>query len=79
MKIELTDEEWTTVLLALDNYRDLKESQAVELGDDALTEMAGSAQWIWQKIFGELREHRTDLDDECPDGDCPDFDETCHH
>ena len=40
MKIELTDEEVTTMMVALDNYREEEDR-----------EQAGSAEWCWQKLF----------------------------
>ena len=52
MKIELTDDEWTTVLVALDYYGTHKTAMAAELYDRQLTEDAGSAEWCWQKIWG---------------------------
>lgn len=50
MKIELTDDEVTTILVALDNYGTAKREEWMTSHlDDALTE-AGSAEWCWQKI-----------------------------
>ena len=54
MKVELTDDEWTTVLVALDHYRAHKTAMAAELYDRQLTEDAGSAEWCWQKIWGAI-------------------------
>ena len=52
MKIELTDEEVTTIMVALDNYGTAKrEEWMASRDDDDLTE-AGSAEWCWQKLFG---------------------------
>ena len=51
MKIELTDEEVTTIMVALDNYGTAKrEEWMASRDDDDLTE-AGSAEWCWQKIM----------------------------
>ena len=58
MKIELTDDEWTTVLVALDHYGTHKTAMAAELYDRQLTEDAGSAEWCWQKIFGAIAAER---------------------
>jgi len=58
MKVELTDDEWTTVLVALDHYRAHKTAMAAELYDRQLTEDAGSAEWCWQKIFGAVAADR---------------------
>jgi len=58
MKIELTDDEVTTVLVALDNYGAHKRAMAAELYDRQLIEDAGSAEWCWQKIFGAVAAER---------------------
>ena len=50
MKIELTDDEVTTVLVALDNYRDRKEVAWLTDGFESDQNDAGSAEWVWQKI-----------------------------
>ena len=52
MRIELTDDEVVTVLVALDNYRDQKEAAWASEGWASDQEDAGSAEWIWQKIMG---------------------------
>ena len=52
MKIELTDDEVTTILVALDNYRDQKEMAWASDGWLSDQEDAGSAAWCWQKIMG---------------------------
>lgn len=51
MKIELTDDEVTTILVALDNYGDAKRLEWAESRDDADLTEAGSAEWCWQKLF----------------------------
>ena len=56
MKIELTDDEVTTVLVALDNYRDQKELAWASDGWASDQEDAGSAEWCWQKIYNEKTE-----------------------
>ena len=58
MKIELTDDEVTTVMVALDNYRDQKERSWAATRDEADIEDAGSAEWLWQKIFGAIATER---------------------
>ena len=58
MNIELTDDEWTTVLVALDHYRAHKTAMAAELYDRQLTEDAGSAEWCWQKIWSAIATDR---------------------
>ena len=69
MKIELTDDEWTTVLVALDHYRAHKTAMAAELYDRQLTEDAGSAEWCWQKIFGALQPERNAIADAVGEGE----------
>ena len=56
MKIELTDDEVTTVLVALDNYRDQKELAWASDGWASDQEDAGSAEWCWQKIYNTKTE-----------------------
>ena len=52
MKIELTDEEVTTILIALDNYRDQQEMDFLRHPTNVESEQeAGSAEWCWQKIM----------------------------
>tara|TARA_R100000008_G_scaffold67668_1_gene44768 strand:+ start:782 stop:1015 length:234 start_codon:yes stop_codon:yes gene_type:complete len=52
MKIELTDEEVTTILIALDNYRDQQEMDFLRHPTNVEAQQeAGSAEWCWQKIM----------------------------
>ena len=51
MKIELTDEEVTTMMVALDNYREIAEREFHHSGEEEDREQAGSAEWCWQKLF----------------------------
>ena len=51
MKIELTDEEVTTILIALDNYRDQQETEFMRNPHAEFQQEAGSAEWCWQKIM----------------------------
>ena len=60
MKIDLTDEEIITVLVALDNYRELKEVAWLTEGFESDQTDAGSAEWVWQKIVGQQQVQRTD-------------------
>ena len=71
MKIELTDDEWTTVLVALDHYRAHKTAMAAELYDRQLTEDAGSAEWCWQKIYGAISTERNSIADAVGEGENP--------
>jgi hypothetical protein len=73
MKIELTDDEWTTVLVALDHYRAHKTAMAAELYDRQLTEDAGSAEWCWQKIWGEIARDRNAIADAVGEGEQPEL------
>ena len=54
MKIEMTEEEWATVLVALDGYGARKRIEWLDSRDDADLTEAGSAEWCWQKIHGAL-------------------------
>ena len=54
MKIELTDKEWTTVLVALDGYGAQKRIEWLDSRDDDDLTEAGSAEWCWQKIYGAI-------------------------
>ena len=69
MKIELTDEEVTTIMVALDNYGTAKrEEWMASRDDDDLTE-AGSAEWCWQKLFGIQQEFRNSIADAIGEGE----------
>ena len=69
MKIELTDEEVTTIMVALDNYGTAKrEEWMASREDDDLTE-AGSAEWCWQKLFGAQQEFRNSIADAIGEGE----------
>jgi len=52
MKIELTDDEAVTVLIALDNYREQKEEAWSTDGFESDQQDAASAEGTWQKIMG---------------------------
>ena len=65
MKIEFTDDEVTTIMVALDNYATQKRTEwmisrappdAPDMGDEELLDEAGSAEWCWQKLFGAQQE-----------------------
>ena len=69
MKIELTDAEVTTIMVALDNYGTAKrEEWMASRDDDDLTE-AGSAEWCWQKLFGVQQEFRNSIADAIGEGE----------
>ena len=69
MKVELTDDEVTTILVALDNYGTAKREEWMTSHlDDALTE-AGAAEWCWQKLFGIQQEFRNSIADAIGEGE----------
>jgi hypothetical protein len=70
MKIELTDDEVTTILVALDNYGDRKArvEWADSRDDEDLTE-AGSAEWCWQKLFCAQQKFRNSIADAIGEGE----------
>jgi len=84
MKIELTDDEVTTIMVALDNYGEQKRIEWMDsLDDDDLTQ-AGSAEWCWQKLFGFQQDFRNSIADAVGEGEsscggcagCPSASET---
>ena len=70
MKIELTDEEVTTIMVALDNYAELRRVEWMESrkfapngsGGAELLDEAGSAEWVWQKIHGQREVERIEAE-----------------
>ena len=71
MKIELTDDEVTTMMVALDSYgTDMRELWMTSRDDGDLTE-AGSAEWCWQKLFGFQQEFRNSIADAIGEGESP--------
>ena len=80
MKIELTDEEVTTIMVALDGYAAQKRIEwldsrappdAPDMGDEELLDEAGSAEWCWQKLFGIQQEFRNSIADAVGEGEQP--------
>ena len=61
MKIELTEEEWATVLVALDSYGAQKRIEWLDSRDDDDLTEAGSTEWCWQKIHGALESARNTI------------------
>lgn len=51
MKIELTDEEVATILVALDNYRDLMQDRFLWSGDESDQQEEVLGEHCWQKIM----------------------------
>ena len=68
MKIELTDDEVTTILVALDNYGDAKRLEWAESRDDADLTEAGSAEWCWQKISAVQQKYYNSIADPTGEG-----------
>ena len=87
MKIDLTDDEVTTIMVALDNYGEAKrvewlesrrtdrgwraDPDAPDMGDEELLDEAGSAEWCWQKLFGIQQEFRNSIADAIGEGEQP--------
>ena len=69
MKIELTDDEVTTILVALDNYGDAKRLEWADTRDDADLTEAGSAEWCWQKLFCAQQKFRNAIADAIGEGE----------
>tara|TARA_Y100000034_G_scaffold130331_1_gene188617 strand:- start:931 stop:1200 length:270 start_codon:yes stop_codon:yes gene_type:complete len=69
MKVELTDDEVTTIMVALDSYGAQKRIEWLDTrNDDDLTE-AGSSEWCWQKLFGIQQEFRNSIADAIGEGE----------
>ncbi len=62
MKIELTPDEVRTVLAALSVYRDAKEDAWLSQGWSSDQEEAGSAKWVWQKIYEQREVERIEAE-----------------
>ena len=58
MNIEMTEEEWATVLVALDGYGAQKRIEWLDSRDECDITEAGSAEWVWQKIYGAIATER---------------------
>jgi hypothetical protein len=71
MKVELTDDEVTTILIALDNYREIAEREFHHSGDEEDQEQAGSAEWCWQKLFCAQQKFRNSIADAVGEGELP--------
>ncbi len=76
MKIELTDDEVTTILVALDNYGDAKRLEWADTRDDADLTEAGSAEWCWQKLFCAQQKFRNSIADAIGEGETTNNDST---
>jgi len=71
IKFELTDDEVTTILVALDNYGDAKRLEWADTRDDADLTEAGSAEWCWQKLFHAQQQFRNSIADAIGEGEQP--------
>ena len=80
MKIELTDDEVTTIMVALDNYGEAKREEwmesradpdAPDMGDEELLDEAGSSEWCWQKLFTAQQQFRNSIADAIGEGELP--------
>ena len=70
MKVELTDEEVTTILIALDNYREQQKMDYQRHPTNVESQQeAGSAEWCWQKLFGAQQQFRNSIADAVGEGE----------
>ena len=69
MKVELTDDEVTTILVALDNYGTAAREEWMTTRDDDDLTQAGSAEWCWQKLFGIQEQFRNSIADAVGEGE----------
>ena len=69
IKFELTDDEATTILIALDNYREQQERDFMEHPTNVESQQeAGSAEWCWQKLFHAQEQFRNSIADAVGEG-----------
>ena len=71
IKIELTDDEVTTILVALDNYSSMKDDEFLESGckNTELQTESSSADWCFQKLFEEQQKFRNSIADAVGEGE----------
>ena len=69
MKIELTDDEVTTIMVALDSYGAQKRIEWLDSRDDDDLTEAGSSEWCWQKLFAVQQEFRNSIADAIGEGE----------
>ena len=71
MKVELTDNEVTTIMVALDNCGTKKREEwmesradpdAPDMGNEELLDEAGSSEWCWHKLFAIQQEFKQNED-----------------
>ena len=63
MKVDLTDEELTTIMAALEGYRDLMKDRFHLSEDRTALRAASSAEWCWQKLLGFQHDSRNSTTD----------------
>lgn len=68
MKVELTDEEVTTIMIALESYRDLMKDRFHLSEDRTALRAASSAEWCWQKLLGFQHDSRNSTTDNVIEG-----------
>ena len=72
VKLTLTDDEATTILIALDNYREQQERDFMEHPTNVESQQeAGSAEWCWQKLFHAQEQFRNSVADAVGEGEQP--------
>jgi hypothetical protein len=70
IEIQLTDDEATTILIALDNYREQQERDFMEHPTNVESQQeAGSAEWCWQKLFHAQQKFRNSIADAIGEGE----------
>ena len=71
IKIELTDDEVTTILVALDNYSSMKGDEFLDSGckNTELQTESSSADWCFQKLFEEQQKFRNSIADAVGEGE----------
>ena len=71
--VQLTDDELTTILIALDNYSSMKDTDWMDSGcdDDELRAESSSADWCWQKLFAAQQKFRNSIADAVGEGEQP--------
>ena len=70
MRVDLTDEELTTIMAALEGYRDLMKDRFHwnEEHAEADQQEASSAEWCWQKLLGFQHDSRNSTTDNVIEG-----------
>ena len=69
MNIQFTDDEVTTMMVALDNYREIAEREFHHSGDEEARAEIGSARWCWQKLFTAQQKFRNSVADAIGEGE----------